>query len=177
MYGYHNSTYTLMVTDTEDSIIKLVQNRPQIAAINARDGTLFFSAVIASSIADTTVTLTSLDNGQADLYVQVYNAEEFNSPSGGDIFRFACICIFCWKTESKACYTFSTNTFITRLPDPDVPGSYAYSTHNSQNDHVFLPGPHNSESILVVAVKGECGAGMLHVPMLQSGICHRLRHA
>lgn len=127
VYGYHNSTYTLMVTDQEDTIIKLVQNRPQIAAIGARDGTLLFSSVIASSAADMTVTLTSLGTGFADLYVAVYNASTFNSPSGGDVYR---------------------------LPDPTVPGSYQYTTAGSEDDHVFLRGPHWQESIVVILVKG-----------------------
>ena len=127
VYGYANSTYTLMVTDQEDGIVKLVQNRPQIAAIGAKDGMLYFSSVVASSNSDMTVTLTSLDTGYADLYVQVYNASVFNSAAGGDVYR---------------------------LPDPDVPSSFSYTTHGSEDDHVFIRGPHKHESVVVVAVRG-----------------------
>lgn len=128
VYGYSNATFTLMVTDQEDGIIKLAQNRPQIASIAARNGMLFFSVVISSSQADMTVSLTSLDTGYADMYVQVYDATVFNSAAGGDSYV---------------------------LPDPDVPNSYKYTTHGTEDDHVFIPGPHPKESLLVVAVKGE----------------------
>lgn len=128
VYGYHNSTYTLMVTDQEDTIIKLVQNRPQIASIGAKDGILFFSAVIASSTADMTVTLTSLGTGFADLYVAVYNATTFNSPSGGDVYR---------------------------LPDARYPSTYQYTTAHTEDDHVFIPGPHKEESIVIILVQGK----------------------
>jgi hypothetical protein len=128
VYGYHNSTYTLLATDTEDSIIKLVQNRPQVAAIGARDGTLFFSSVISSSAADMTVSLTSLGTGIADLYVQIYNASTFDSPAGGDLYR---------------------------LPDANVRSTYKYTTAGSEDDHVFIPGPHWQESIVVILVKGK----------------------
>lgn len=127
VYGYHNSTYTLMATDQEDAIIKLVQNRPQVAAIGERDGTLFFSAVIASSAADMTVTLTSIGTGVADLYVAVYNATTFYSPAGGDVYR---------------------------LPDPSLPSSYQYTNAGTEDDHVFIRGPHWQESIVVILVKG-----------------------
>jgi hypothetical protein len=128
VYGYHNSTYTLMVTDQEDAIIKLVQNRPQIAAIGKKDGTLYFSAVISSSASDMTVTLTSLGTGFADLYVAVYNASTFYSPAGGDVYR---------------------------LPDPNVPGSYKYTTAGTEDDHVYIKGPHWQETIVVILVKGK----------------------
>jgi hypothetical protein len=128
VYGYSNATYTLMVTDQEDSIIKLTQNRPQIASIARRNDVMFFSAVISSSEADMTVSLTSLDSGFADLYVQVYNSSTFYSAAGGDNYV---------------------------LPNPDIPGTYKYTTRGSEDDHVFLPGPHPVESLLVVAVKGE----------------------
>jgi hypothetical protein len=127
VYGYHNSTYTLMVTDQEDAIIKLVQNRPQIAAIGKKDGTLYFSAVISSSASDMTVTLTSLGTGFADLYVAVYNASTFYSPAGGDVYR---------------------------LPDPNVPSSYKYTTAGTEDDHVYIKGPHWQETIVVILVKG-----------------------
>eukprot|EP00598_Pedospumella_elongata_P002386 CAMPEP_0184975878 /NCGR_PEP_ID=MMETSP1098-20130426/6959_1 /TAXON_ID=89044 /ORGANISM="Spumella elongata, Strain CCAP 955/1" /LENGTH=2755 /DNA_ID=CAMNT_0027498653 /DNA_START=79 /DNA_END=8346 /DNA_ORIENTATION=+ len=126
VYGYSNATFTLMVTDQEDGIIKLAQNRPQIASIAARNGVLFFSVVISSSQADMTVSLTSLDTGYADMYVQVYDATVFKSAAGGDSYV---------------------------LPDPNVPSSYKYTTHGTEDDHVFIPGPHPKESLLVVAVK------------------------
>ena len=127
VYGYSNATFTLMVTDQEDGIIKLAQNRPQIASIAARNGVLFFSVVISSSQADMTVSLTSLDTGYANMYVQVYDATVFKSAAGGDSYV---------------------------LPDPNVPSSYKYTTHGTEDDHVFIPGPHPKESLLVVAVKG-----------------------
>jgi len=128
VYGYTNATYTLMVTDQEDSIIKLTPNRPQIASLRARDGLLYFSAVVSSSQADMTVSLTSLDTGYADMFVQVYDLAKFNSASGGDSYK---------------------------MPDPADPSTYMYTTFDTEDDHVFLPGPHLVESLLIIAVRGE----------------------
>ena len=75
VYGYSNSTYTLLASDIEEAVIRLVPNRPQVAEIAARSNVLYFSALITSSVADITIALTPLNNGEADLYVQVSNAQ------------------------------------------------------------------------------------------------------
>ncbi|KAJ1387566.1 hypothetical protein B484DRAFT_409860, partial [Ochromonadaceae sp. CCMP2298] len=84
-------------------------------------GVLYFAALIASSEADTTVSLTQL-SGDADMYLQAYSATQ-------------------WQTGSVD------------LPDPTDPSSYLYTTQGTEDDHIFLPGPHREASILIVAVQ------------------------
>ena len=48
---------------------------------------MYFSVVIQSSDSDTTISLTSLNTGYADLYAQVYNLSTYYSPRGGDIYH------------------------------------------------------------------------------------------
>ena len=126
VFGYSNSTYTLLVTDQEESVVKLVQNRPQIASIKKAGDIMYFSVVIESSSADTTISLTSLNTGYAELYAQVYNLTTFYSPEGGDIYR---------------------------MPLPTDPSSYSFSTIHTEDCILFLPGPHITESLIVIAVQ------------------------
>lgn len=133
VYGYTNSTYTLMGTTARDTVIKLTQNRPQVAAIEFQGDMLYFSCIISSSEADMSVTLTSLDSGIADLYVAVYNNTEYMNAERVDNYM---------------------------LPDPDDSTSYQYTTAHTQDDHVFIPGPHWIESIVVIAVRAESYIGV-----------------
>jgi hypothetical protein len=126
--GYSNSTFTLMASNTAESIIKIVQNRPQVASISVPSRMLYFSTVIPSSDTDITVTLTALDSGSADLYIQRYNYTQFTSAGGGD-------------NPSD------------RLPDPAVRATYTYTTAGTADDHVYIRGPHPQATILVVGVK------------------------
>lgn len=80
VYGYKNSTFTIMALTSAASIVKLKPNVPQVISVE-RNQAAYFSSLLASSAADTTVTVTSLNSGNADLYVQIYNASSFASGS------------------------------------------------------------------------------------------------
>jgi hypothetical protein len=73
VYGYRNTTFTLLVTESEDTVVRLVTNRPQIASLGDLGDIRYFSTSLHTSADDITFSLTPLDTGYADMYVQVYN--------------------------------------------------------------------------------------------------------
>eukprot|EP00981_Chlorochromonas_danica_P002257 scaffold437_cov168-Ochromonas_danica.AAC.74 len=127
VYGFRNSTYSLLLTLQEAAIVRLVSGRPQQGSLEAGND-MYYSTNIVSSLADVTLTLTSLNTGTADLYVQIYNSSTFNSAGGGD-------------QENGL------------LPDPENPRTYSYTTAGTEENHIFIPGPHTEESVLVVTVR------------------------
>lgn len=74
VYGYRNASFTVMATDTTDTVIRLVTNRPQIASLPSAGNIGYFTATLRTSAEDITFSLTSLDTGYADMYVQAYNS-------------------------------------------------------------------------------------------------------
>lgn len=119
VYGFRNSTYTLLVTEAEDTVIDLVMNRPQIATISwtgdASSGNhkdlRYFKLKLDFDMEDFTVSLTPLDTGVGDMFLQCYNmdTEGFNATSGA------------------------------RLPDPQVTESYLLSTEGSIDNLINIP--------------------------------------
>jgi hypothetical protein len=122
VFGYHNCTYTLLVNEHKASIVKLVPNRPQTYSLGSND-LQYFSTIITSSSADILISFTPINTGNADLYVEMYNSSSFNSASGGD-------------------------NII--LPFPTDPSTYSYTTKYTEDNHVFLPGPHDEEMIIII---------------------------
>lgn len=125
IYGYRNCTYTLLFTSHKSSLVKLAPNRPQLGILDKARSLQYFTTYITSSTADMTITLTSLNTGSADMYVQIYNASAFLSGAGNDDMRF---------------------------PDPTDYTTYMYTTAGTEEDHIFIPGPHNIEDVIVIAV-------------------------
>jgi len=126
VYGYGNSTYTMLVTAQEDHIVKLVQNRPQVASMDASTLLMYFSIAVESSLADTTISATVLNTGSVQLFAMAYNLTTFYSPQGGDLFS---------------------------LPSPSEPTSYSYTTAGTQDDLLFIPGPHLFDTVIIIAVQ------------------------
>jgi hypothetical protein len=60
------------------------------------------------------------------MYVAVYNATSYYSAAGGDDHAY---------------------------PDPTDPSSYQFSTRDTEDDHVFIPGPHKDQGVVIIAVK------------------------
>ena len=128
VYGYKNSSFTIMVTTSTASIVKLKPNIPQVIAMEKNQAS-YFSSLLASSAADTTVTLTALNSGSADLYIQIYNASTFTSGY--------CYClrhlIYCFFQALLIliCIQFwfaagGGDQYV--LPDPNDPSTYKYTT-------------------------------------------------
>lgn len=125
VYGYRNCTYTLLSSTHRSSLVKLAPNRPQLGILSSASAMQYFTTYVTSSTADMTITLTSLNTGSADLYVQIYNATKFASGAGNDDMRF---------------------------PDPHDVNTYTYTTAGTAEDHIFIPGPHQIEDVMVIAV-------------------------
>lgn len=98
VYGFRNSTYSLLVTEAVDSVVRLSMNRQQVMSIPAAQEKRYFSIALATSLDDIMFTLTPLDTGYADMYVQQYNVSAY------------------WRLLDKG-----TDG---NLPDPQHPGSY-----------------------------------------------------
>ena len=87
VYGYSNSTYSLMLSESEATVISLVMNRPQ--AMTTTGSTIkYFSVALANSADDVTITLTST-SGSGDIFLKVYNTTDYtysssNSPNPSD---------------------------------------------------------------------------------------------
>ena len=127
VYGYGNSTYTLLVTEQEDYIVKLVQNRPQVASMDVHTNLMYFSVPVESSVADTTIAVTMMNTGSLHLFAQEYNLTTFYSPQGGDGYS---------------------------MPSPSEPSTYSYSTVGTPSDNfLFIPGPHPIDTLIIVAVQ------------------------
>lgn len=123
IHGFRNSTYTLLVSNSAASVIKLAQNRPQTMSIDAADRIQYFSTTFMSSVSDITLSLTPLNTGYADMYVAVYNASSYYSAGGGDV----------------------------GYPTPGNPNSYQYSTVGTEDNLLRIP-PRSEQGLLVVAV-------------------------
>jgi len=78
VYSYHNATYTLMMTDTDEAVISLSRNRPQHVSM-LQDGMRYFTASSASSTEDITVSVTTLGSGTVKIYMQKYLAATFDA--------------------------------------------------------------------------------------------------
>ena len=78
VFGYKNSSYTLLTVTSEDVMTKLL---PNIALEVASEvgGTKYFSVGALNSADDILFSVTSLDNGEEDLYVQVYQNDSILS--------------------------------------------------------------------------------------------------
>jgi hypothetical protein len=79
VYGYRNASFTLLVTESEDTVIRLVTNRPQIASLSDLGEIRYFSTSLHTSADDLTFSLTALDTGFADMYVQQYNQSYYEA--------------------------------------------------------------------------------------------------
>ena len=123
VYGYRNSSYTLLVTESEASIIQLADNRPQMMTLT-QDKKKYFSTEIHTSADDVMISLSPLGTGWADIYANVYNMTDYESAGGGDLI----------------------------LPSPDDPTSYLYTTANTENDFINIPGPYNYDVVIIVTV-------------------------
>jgi hypothetical protein len=125
VYGYHNCTYTLLLSEHKASIVRLVPNRPQTYQLSSGDFQ-YFAVMVPATTDDVTITFTALNaGGYADLYAEIYNATEFNSPGAGDRIQ---------------------------MPDPSDPMSYSYSTELVEDTHIFLEGPVEDDEIIVVTM-------------------------
>lgn len=147
--GYENCTYTLTLTSREASMIRLAPNRPVNVELDT-SSIRYFSTMVSSSEADITLSLTPLNTGSADMYVQIYNYSAFVSAGGGDRYP---------------------------LPDPYNYETYSYTTEGTEDNHIFLPGPHGEEDIIVITVKALSNVRFVMVAasnnrpvILQSGI-------
>lgn len=69
----------------------------------------------------------------AVVVLQVYNSSTFFGAGGGDSYV---------------------------LPDPADPATYSFTTRGTADDHVFLPGPHRFESVLIIAVQATSASGI-----------------
>jgi hypothetical protein len=89
----------------------------------------YFSYFIPSSTSASTLSITPLNSGLVEIYVQVYNSSVFNSAGGGD-------------------------SYI--LPNPMDSSTFSYSTLHSEDNHVYIPALNiEDELIAIAAVKAK----------------------
>lgn len=135
VFGYKNSSFSLLMNDSPETAIRLTNNIPQVFSAASTHGTVqYFSAVTSTSADDLLVTITPLDTGSADMYVQVYNNTYY--------------------TAAKA-----TNTLV--LPDPANPRSYIATTVSGtsmvKTNFISVPGPHDARTVFVIGVVAQSG--------------------
>ena len=127
VYGYKNTTYTLLVTSAETDVVRLIRNRPQ-TAIGIAGGKKYFRVAFGSSTEDMSVSLTVADTGLALMFVSVANiTSDSYSPVG---------------RESSTGY-----------PDPDDPRTYSYSTAGSQDNVIVIQGNYPEGARVLITVK------------------------
>lgn len=84
IYGYRNATYSLLFTENEDSVVRLIPNRIQTMNLKSQGSIQYFSVALDSSSEDVTFSLTPLDSGYADMYVQQYNESTYSALLAND---------------------------------------------------------------------------------------------
>ena len=128
VYGYSNASYSLLVTEDTNTLIKLMINHPQRISITSttniittNDQIRYFQIIPPNSFDDVTISITSLSNSYIDLYIQIYNisSSDFNNYNNID-------------------NTDNTNSNSNNYPNPNDPNSYKYSTVNSQSDLIVI---------------------------------------
>jgi len=140
IYGYLNSTFSMLATDSVDSIIRLANNVPQVftmpesptispVPVLGAFGRQYFSAAVATSADDMLITLTPLIFGTVSVFVQAYDMALYKSTSN-----------------------------IT-LPDPDDSSSYISSATivSSSQNYLTIPGPHSSDVVFVILAMSHPG--------------------
>ena len=80
VYSYRNSTFTILMTDSEEAIVSLSRNRPQRVSLQ-QDGLRYFTAHTASSTEDITLSVTTLGSGSVKIYMQKYPAATYDAAS------------------------------------------------------------------------------------------------
>lgn len=132
IYGFKNSTYNLLVTETQDQLITLFFNRPQNVYLASNssskqnDAIKYFCITPSNSVDDILLSITILSSGFADMFVNIYNAS-----AKGNV---------------------ASSIPVAMYPSPRDPSSYKFSTLNSQNEYLLIPGDKFYNSILIVAV-------------------------
>lgn len=133
VYGFKNSSYTISVTENEDLVLRLLLNHPQKVLvdqslnISRNNGIRYFSIVPPNSIDNIIISITSLTYGFADIFAQVYN------------------------TSTLAMRSTNNSAYI--LPNPYDPSTYTYSTLDSFDDVVVIPGNFGDEpKTIIIAV-------------------------
>jgi len=73
VYGYENSTFTILGQQNESEIISLTLNRPQIVFGADPVALKYFSVLPASSVDDITISVTSLTTGEFSQFAKKNN--------------------------------------------------------------------------------------------------------
>lgn len=108
----------------------------------------YFSIGISNSADNMRISLTPLNTGWANIYVQIYNST----------------------------MTINGDDSLT-LPDPLLSSTYLYSSVGTEDDWIIIPGPYSDEMIIVACVHAVTdlrfnivGTTSIHPILLQSGI-------
>ena len=159
IYGYRNSTFTLLVTEKEDSVVRLVPNRPQVASLADLGEIRYFTAQLSSSAEDITFSLTPLDTGYADMYVQQYNISYYESQViAGTLqlpdphysntyigsFVVAVVVVVVVAMNALNFISFEMMSFL-------FSNSLA-TTFYDETNMIYIPGPHRERTVFIVAV-------------------------
>ena len=123
IYGYKNSSYNLIVSSSEESIIHLPHDQAIKLSLKAMQ-VRYCSYLITGSSEKLLLSLTTLDVGSADLFVSPWDTSLLSGINQSDI-----------------------------LPDPMIPSSYQYTTAGSEDDIVNLVGPFENETLIFICVR------------------------
>ena len=120
VYGYRNTSFTLLVTAHADTVVRALPNVP-LEVVAPLDAVRYFSVSPASSADDVVFTVTSQDTSDQAMYVQVYLANSSSAalrPSAAPVPGPA----------SLSPSSSSSDGFPYPLPDPHDPSSFKYSS-------------------------------------------------
>mmetsp|Transcript_3149 Transcript_3149/g.4876 ORF Transcript_3149/g.4876 Transcript_3149/m.4876 type:complete len:2519 (-) Transcript_3149:278-7834(-) len=78
IYSYRNSSYTLLLTNTDDAVVSLVSNRPQLVHVRDVSKLRYFRVESGSSSEDVTVSVTNLGSAHLVMYMQKYPLASYN---------------------------------------------------------------------------------------------------
>ena len=126
VYGWTNTSFSILASVEAMVMIPLIDGRPQTYKVK-QDELVYFSASLGNSAESLRMSLTIIAGG-ADVFAAEYKNIIDVSNQG-------------IETERK-------------LPDPNDPDSFQYTTANSVNNELTIPGPHNNLTSYVFGVYG-----------------------
>jgi hypothetical protein len=144
VYGFHNSSFSLIVSEREDAVLRLIPSLPlHISVKLASDQSLtrYFIVDPPNSIDDVLISATPMTSGFVAIYAQVYNTSVPYSS---------------WTSSSPPSY----DDWV--LPDPSDPSTYRYSTAGTFDGSVVIPGGFAGPASIIAAVVPQPQSSMLY---------------
>lgn len=136
VFSYSNTTYTLLVTSSEATVVRLKLNIPQFFALSPNK-IQYFSFEIGNSLDDLSLSLSSLGASSVEMALQAYNVSLKENIDHEDL-----------HDDDDAVH-FQHD----RLPNPDDPSTYFERTNSLIDPVISIVGPFDEPMKYILATR------------------------